>query len=206
MKLIGGYRSPYVRRVAVSINLMGIAYEHEPTSPFNDQDSVRQFNPLSRVPTLVLDNGETLVESYAILDTLNELAEEGRQLIPQCGPGRRRVMKLTAIATGTIDKLIWSIYEKRFRPEDKVHEPWIAHNEAQTLGGLDYLNDCAKTAGDDWLAGGDRISQADVSGSIAFAQTELARPKLEVAERFPYLAVLATRCATMGAFASVAPS
>ena len=205
MKLIGSYRSPYVRRVAASMNLMGMAYEHDPIPVFDEQDAVRKFNPLVRVPTLVLDDGESLVESYAILDSLDEMAGADERLIPASGGERRTVMKMTAVPTGTIDKTVWAVYEGRFHPKEKVHRPWIEHNEEQMLGGLGFLNDLADAAGDGWLAGGDRIGQADVSGTIAFTFGAAARPRLEVADKFPALANFAARCEAMGAFSNIKP-
>lgn len=205
MKLIGGYRSPYVRRVAASMNLMGIAYEHDPVAVFDNQDAVRQYNPLIRVPTLVLDDGEVLVESYAILDALNEMADADKRLIPMSGMARRDCMKLIAVATGTMDKTVWAVYEGRFHPKEKYHKPWVEHNEEQALGGLGYLDECAKAAGDGWLGGSDRISEADVSSVVAFSFAAMARPKLEVGGKFPALAALAERCEAMDAFSSVKP-
>ncbi|MDD9913506.1 MAG: glutathione S-transferase family protein [Rhodospirillaceae bacterium] len=203
MKLIGGTRSPYVRRVAISLTLMGFDYAHEATSPFESPDAIRQHNPLTRIPTLILEDGEVLVESYAILDALNEMAEPDKRLVPMAGEDRRRVMKLTAVATGATDKLIWSVYERRFRPAEKIHQPWIEHNVSQLLGELAYLEGCA---GDSWLAGGDSISLADVGAVVALQQTEMARPDLTPRTEFPQLAALAQRCEPMAAFSSVAPA
>src|SRR6056297_2301674 len=106
MKLLGGFLSPYVRRVAVSLNAMGLPWESVPVKVWEEPDSVKQHNPLVRIPTLVLDDGETLVESYAILDALDEIAGDQR-LTPATGPDRRRVMKVTAVGAGAIDKTIW---------------------------------------------------------------------------------------------------
>ncbi|HEX9294282.1 MAG TPA: glutathione S-transferase N-terminal domain-containing protein [Polyangiaceae bacterium] len=72
MILIGQYDSPFVRRVAIAIRFYGMQYEHRPWSVFADADKIVQFNPLRRVPTLVLDWGEVLVESSAIIDTIGE--------------------------------------------------------------------------------------------------------------------------------------
>ena len=203
MKLIGVYRSPYVRRVAASLNLMGMAYAHDPVAVFDDQDAVRPHNPLVRVPTLILDDGEALVESYAILDALDEMAGPDKRLIPANGPRRRTIMKHTAIAVGTMDKTVWAAYEVRFHPKEKIHQPWIEHNEDQLLGGLGYLDALAAAAGDGWLAGGERIGQADVSATIAFTFGAFARPKLGIADKFPALAKFAARCEAMDAFSSV---
>ena len=203
IKLIGGTRSPYVRHVAVSLALMGFEYDHVATSPFEAPDAIREHNPLTRIPTLILDDGEVLVESYAILDAVNEMVDPDKRLIPMDGSARRRVMTLTAVALGATDKLIWSVYERRFRPEEKIHQPWIDHNVAQLLGGLTYLED---HAGHKWIAGGTRISLADVGAVVVLQQTELARPDLTPREKFPKLAALALRCEAMPAFSRVAPA
>ena len=73
MILIGQYDSPFVRRVAIALRLYGLAFEHRPWSTFGDADKIAPYNPLRRVPTLVLDDGEVLIESTAILDYLDEL-------------------------------------------------------------------------------------------------------------------------------------
>ena len=205
MKLMGSYRSPYVRRTAASLNVMGLAYEHDPVAVFDNQDDVRPHNPLIRVPTLILDDGESLVESYAILDALDEIAGDAKRLIPASGTERRKIMKMAAIAVGTMDKTVWAAYEGRFHPKEKIHRPWVEHNEEQALGGLGYLDDLAKAAGNGWFAGGDRMSQADISGSVAFSFAALARPRLEVADKFPNLAAFSARCEAMEAFSSITP-
>jgi glutathione S-transferase len=206
--LIGLYRSPYVRRVAVSLNLLGMSYENEAITPFENPELVSPHNPLVRIPTLVLGDGEVLVESYAILDTLDDMSPADKRLMPASGDARKHAMKLTAIATGTMDKAVWAVYEGRFHPKEKFHKPWVEHNEAQAEGGLAYLNDAVEAAdavNDGWLAGGDRISQADVSATIAYSFAAMARPKLGVAEKFPSLADYAERMEAMKTFSSVAP-
>ena len=72
MFLIGQYDSPFVRRVAIALRLYGLAFEHKPWSTFGDADKIAPYNPLLRVPTLVLDDGEALIDSAMILDYLDE--------------------------------------------------------------------------------------------------------------------------------------
>ena len=74
MKLIGNYLSPFTRRVAVSLNAMNMPFEVEELSVFKKPEAVRKYNPVVRIPTLVLDDGEVLVESYAILDSIDQMA------------------------------------------------------------------------------------------------------------------------------------
>ena len=83
MILIGQYDSPFVRRVAIAMRLYGIAFEHRPWSTFGDADKIAPYNPLRRVPTLVLDDGEALIESAMILDHLDDLVGPERAMIAQ---------------------------------------------------------------------------------------------------------------------------
>ena len=73
MLLIGVNRSPYTRRVAVTLKAYGLPFEQRDLSGFGNRAEVRAANPLGRIPALVLDNGETLVDSAAIIDHLDEV-------------------------------------------------------------------------------------------------------------------------------------
>jgi glutathione S-transferase len=160
----------------------------------------RRLRP-TRIPTLILDDGEVLVESAAILDALDEMAGPEKRLTPPAGPARRRVLKVTGIAVAAMEKAQWAAYELRFHPEDKVHQPWIEHNEAQALDGLHYLDDLAGEAGaDGWLAGTPRMSQADISAAIAYTFAATIRPELGVVEKAPALAQFAARCEALEIF------
>src|SRR5262245_48259991 len=158
MRLIGNYLSPYVRRVAVSLNAVGLPFELEHLFVWKEPDRVRPHNPVARIPTLVLDDGEALVESYAILDAIDQMVGPDRALTPATGDARRRVMKATAIALASTEKAQWAFYERRFRPEEKVHQPWIEHNERQVVAGLRFVDGLAASAGEEgWLVGTARL-------------------------------------------------
>ena len=162
MILIGMFDSPYVRRVAVSLRLLDLDFEHRDWSVGADFDRIRAFNPLGRVPTLALDDGEVLSESSAILDWLDESVGAQRALLPRDGADRRRSLQIMALATGAADKGVAQLYERAFRPPEKRHEPWVARCRTQmetTLAVLDRI--CADTQGT-WL-GGDRIGQVDIT-------------------------------------------
>ena len=116
MILVGQYDSPYVRRVAVSLRVLGFAYEHDARSVFGDFDAMREINPLGRIPSLVLDGGEVLIDSAAILDWLDQTVGPARALMPPAGAERRRALRLIALATGAIDKIGAAAYERLMRP------------------------------------------------------------------------------------------
>ena len=82
MILVGQYDSPYVRRVAISLKLAGLQFTRDTRSVFADADEMRRINPLGRIPSLVLDDGEVLIDSGAILDYLDEMLGSERALLP----------------------------------------------------------------------------------------------------------------------------
>ena len=169
MELIGNYLSPYVRRVAVSLNFLGMPFDLTKLMVFEEPETVRKHNPVVRIPTLVLDDGVALVESYAILDYIDQLAGPDKALVPPSGEDRRNVMQATAIAVGATEKAQWAAYEGRFHPPEKVHQPWIDHNDAQVTGGFQHLDAMAEAVGPEgWLGGTTQISQADITAAVGF--------------------------------------
>jgi glutathione S-transferase len=203
MKLIGIYLSPFVRRVAVSLNTLKVPFELEEVFVFGESDVVRRYNPLVRIPILVLDDGAKLVESGAILDEIDHMISPELRLTPSSNPLRRLVAQTTAIAVACAEKAQWAFYEDRVRPAEKVHAPWTEHNDKQVLGGFGQLNVAAAQIDDDgWIAGTPNLSQADVTTTVSFTFAKLARPNLQLAERFPQLARFAERCETLPAFIS----
>ena len=201
MKLIGIFLSPYVRRVAVSLNILELPFEADQVFVFGEPDVVRRYNPLVRIPAMALDDGTNLVESGAILDEIDQMVSLERRLTPSHGLLRRRVLQTAAIALGSAEKAQWAFYEDRVRPAEKVHIPWIEHNDRQVLGGFEHLNAVAAKIDDgDWIAGTPEISQADVTTAVAFTFANLARSHLKLAERFSELSRYVARCETLPAF------
>ncbi len=161
--LVGMFDSPFVRRVAVSLRVLDIAFEHRNLSVGKDQAQIRALNPLGRVPVLVLPTGECLIESAMILDHLDALAGPEHALLPPAGEGRRVAQQWLALSAGAIDKGIQLVYEQVFRPQDKRHMPWIERCLEQMHGALAELDArCAAIAGNNWRVDG-RIGQADIT-------------------------------------------
>lgn len=163
MILIGMFDSPYVRRVAISLDLLGFAFEHYDWSVGRDFDRIRQYNPLGRVPTLVGDDGVAEIESAVILDGLDQRVGPERALLPAHGAPRREAQHFLALATGAIDKGIQVMMERIFRPEDKRHPPFIERCLLQSEGALDALEAIVATWRDRRWLGGERIGQMDIT-------------------------------------------
>lgn len=166
MKLIGMIDSPYVRRVAISFTLLGIAFEHLPFSVFSELDKFKAINPVLKVPTLVTDDGTVLMESCLILDYAERLAAPQRSLLPTDISTYTRAQRLTGLALAACEKAVQAVYEHRLRPAEKRHQPWLDRVHAQLDAALALLEAEVKTE-HPWLFGKNPL-QADVTIAVAF--------------------------------------
>jgi glutathione S-transferase len=199
MFLIGQYDSPFVRRTAIALRLYGLPFEHKPWSTFSDGERVAAYNPLRRVPTLVLDDGEALIESGAILDYLDELVGPEQAMIARAGAERRKHLRIIALATGFADKAVSLVYERVLRKEQS--KLWVERCEAQISGVLAVLEqERAAMQTPYWL--GDRISHADVAVACALRFTGEAHPHLFDA-RYPALKTHAAACEALPPFQEI---
>lgn len=126
MILVGQYDSPVTRRVAIALHHYGIPFTRDTRSIFGDAAAIGGISPLTRIPALVLDDGEVLIDSASILDHLDEQAGDAA-LIPRSGTQRRRVLQMTALAQGTLEKVAAVVYERHFHPPNTAAPSgWIA--------------------------------------------------------------------------------
>jgi glutathione S-transferase len=200
MFLIGQYDSPFVRRVAIALRFYGLAFEHRPWSTFGDADKIAPFNPLRRVPTLVLDDGDALIESTIILDYLDELVGPEKAMLAHAGAERRRHLRICALACGLGDKAVSLLYERVLRKEQLAL--WVERCEKQIADVLKVLEaERAKVTTPYWL--GERIGHADVAVACVVRFTREAHPHLFDAARYPALAAHAERCEALAPFKEI---
>jgi glutathione S-transferase len=199
MILVGQYDSPFVRRVAVSLRVLGFAYEHDTRSVFGDFDSMRTTNPLGRIPSLVLDGGEVLIDSAAILDWLDQTVGPARALTPPAGPERQRALRLIAFATGVIDKFGAAAYERIIRPSAYRWPEWIARCRTQGQGALAALGAAA------WPATAP-LDQAAISAACAIRYVRLVDGDELPPGRYPTLDALSARCEARPEFKATYPA
>ncbi|MSO84611.1 MAG: glutathione S-transferase family protein [Rhodospirillales bacterium] len=204
MILIGRYRSPFVRRVAATLKLYGIPYERRVLSTITDGDAIRAVNPLGRVPALILDSGETLIESVAILDYLDETAGPARALVPPRGAGRREVLQRVAMTIGAVEKAVALAYEIQRRPKQLIYPEWAEKLQGQARAGLAEI-DRALGPDKQWLALG-RLTQADVSAVATWDFLGNMLAGTFAPAEFPRLAALSERANRLPAFAETHPS
>jgi glutathione S-transferase len=194
MILVGQYDSPYTRRVAISLAVLGLAYEHDTRSVFGDFDSMRTTNPLGRVPSLVLDDGTVLIDSAAILDWIDEQVGPDRALLPHSGPARMQALQRIALANGAVDKIGGGVnYETMIRPSRYRWPEWIERCRTQGLGALAALDAL------DW-PDARPLDQALITTGCAIDYIQVTAPELMPAGTYPILARLLKRVRAMPEF------
>src|SRR3569623_1404248 len=174
------------------LRLYVIALEHRPWSTFGDADKIAPYNPLRRVPTLVLDDGEALIESTIILDYLDDLVGAEKAMLPRGGIERRRQLRICALAMGLGDKAVSLLYERVLRKDQQL-ALWVERCTAQISDVLAVLEaERAKVTTPYWL--GDRIGHADIALACVVRFTREAHPQLFDAARYPALSAHSERC------------
>ena len=191
--LVGRLLSPYVRRIAVTLNLYNMPFERLIISAIDDEAVRERINPVGRVPAFVLSESETIVDSNAILDHLDELAGAD-SLIPQSGFPRRRTLHQLALATGAIDRAMGANAERRRKPPDNDR---LKRQLRQCKNGFTALEALADS---DAFFGGDKIGQADVTIVVGMTFIEHIFPGTLPVTELPKLHALAARLELLPAF------
>ena len=200
MQLIGMLDSPYVRRVAVSLQLLGLPFEHQSISVFSTFKQFRQINPVVKAPSLVCDDGTVLMDSTLILDYAESLAAPDRSLMPADTGARLQALRVIGLALAVCEKSVQIIYERMLRPAEKLHQPWVDRVTGQLLAACEAL-ESALVRGPLGLAG-QTIDQAAVTTAVAwhFARTML--PDVLSAQAFPALQQFSEKTETLTEFAA----
>lgn len=190
MKLIGMLDSPYVRRVAISLDLLGVAFEHEAVSVFSTFERFQAINPVVKAPTLVADDGTVLMDSSLILQYVEGAHTAGRSLWSTDPATLLAEFRAVGLALAACEKSVQMVYERQLRPVTAQHEPWLQRVRGQLLAAYAALEEQVKQR--PALFKG-KHSQAVVSAAVAwqFTQSMLA-PEVD-ARRHPALAALSAR-------------
>lgn len=200
MILIGQYDSPFVRRVGIALTLYGMTFEHRPWSTFGDVDKIRPYSPVTRVPTLVLDDGDVLIESHAMLDYLDNIVGPERAMFPREEPARHRAIKVAALATSLGDKVVSLFYEKRLHSE--VSQLWIDRCRAQIAGVLAALEQGrAGRQTTYWF--GDRIGHADIAVAVVLRFVSEVHADIVSLADYPALKAHSEHCEALPVFVEI---
>ncbi|MGZ9739471.1 glutathione S-transferase family protein [Pseudomonas sp. GNP012] len=197
MKLIGMLDSPYVRRAAISAKCLGITLEHQSVSVFRHFEQFRQINPVVKAPTLVLDDGEVLMDSTLIIDYLETLADNS--LMPVEPAQRLRALRLIGLALAASEKSVQLYYERNLRPAEIQFEPWVQRVEGQLVAAWSALErelekQPLKTDG--------AIEQDGITLAVAWSFTNLVVPDQVSAAQFARVATFTAYAEGLEVFVS----
>jgi len=198
MQLIGMLDSPYVRRVAVMMLTAGVAFRHRPISLFRHIDEFSRISPLLKAPTLVADDGTTLLESSVILEYLATQSPAVAALMPT----RLPAFRAAGLALTVCEKAVQLHYERALRKPEERSETWVARVVGQLTGGLAALDREAPASG--WL-GEAGIGAADITVACAFGFIEGMVADLVDPASYPRLAAFRARAEALPAFRAAPP-
>ena len=198
MELIGMLDSPYVRRVAISLQLLGLRFEHRSISVFSTFKQFQQINPVVKAPSLICDDGEVLMDSTLILDYAEALAAPRKSLMPSALPERQHALRVVGLALAACEKSVQIIYERDLRPPEKRHEPWVERITGQVLAAYGALE--AELQRRMPVVASDTLDQAGVTTAVAWHFTRMLLPDIVNPAQYPVLRELSAQAETLAEF------
>ncbi|VVE88828.1 glutathione S-transferase [Pandoraea bronchicola] len=203
MQLIGMLDSPYVRRTAICLKLLGLQYEHRSLSVFRTFDEFAAINPVVKAPTLVTDGGTVLMDSTLILQYVETLVDPARRLVPIDPVEHLRALRLTGLALAACEKSVQLVYERELRPSEKRHTPWTDRVRHQLKAAFYALE--LELAQVPVLATPDQIGEHGVTIAVAWRFHQLMVPEIDFSTEFPELAKFSAQAEALPAFRETPP-
>jgi glutathione S-transferase len=198
MQLIGMLDSPYVRRVAVSLKVLGLPFIHDQVSVFRHFDKFSAINPVVKAPTFVTDDGVVLMDSGLILEHIAHLAP--RSLMPADRASHEIALRQLGLALAACDKTVSILYEHNQRPPEKRHQPWMDRVLGQLVHAMRALD---KEVSPDWFTG-EALMQPQITTAVAWRFIQHNSAELIPAGDFPRLALLSARAEALAPFRETA--
>ena len=197
MQLIGMLDSPYVRRVAISLQLLGLPFRHRSISVFRGMDAFAAINPVMKAPTFVCTDGTVLMDSTLILDHAESLVPAARRLMPADPDARRRALRVLSVALAGCEKAVQIVYE-RARPPERRHEPWQSRIRGQLVAACAALEDELRRA----PLRHEPIDQAGLTTAVVWTFMRAMVPAELDFARHPALEAHTARAEALPAFAA----
>ena len=190
MRLIGMLDSPYVRRVALCLDVMGIPFQHESVSVFSTFEQFQQINPVVKAPTLVCDDGIVLMDSGLILQYAAALPGCRDPLLPSDVSSLQQALRAIGLALAAYEKSVQIVYERNLRPAEKQHAPWLARVSGQLVAAYITL-EREVVRGVAPFDGG--LNQASITTAVGWQFTQSMLATVIDAAQFPALAKLSAQ-------------
>lgn len=200
MQLIGMLDSPYVRRVAISLQLLSVPFVHRSISVFSGFAQFSEINPVVKAPSLVCDDGTVLMDSTLILDYAESLAVSGKTLMPTSIPERQHALRVIGLALAACEKSVQIVYERNLRPAEKLHQPWVSRVTGQLLAAYNALE--SELVRKPLPIIDTPINQAGVTAAVAWHFTQMMLPEIVSASDFPAMRQFSDKAEKLPEFVS----
>lgn len=190
MLLVGMLDSPYVRRVAISLEYLSVPFEHKAVSVFSTFKEFQNINPVVKAPSLVCDDGEVLMDSSLILQFVEATKTHRGSLWSQRAETMQHEMRAVSLALAACEKSVQTVYERNLRPASAQFEPWMTRVRNQLIAAYDGLEREVELR--------KRIfeiprSQASITAAVVWQFTQSTLATVVPAENYPGLVALAAR-------------
>lgn len=196
-RLISATPSPYARKVRIALIEKGIPFELETEVPWHEATATPAYNPLEKLPVLVLPDGSGIYESRFILEWL-EVRHPAPRLLPDSPEEILAARQVEVIADGICDAVVLLFFE---RQREVPSEPWIARQRRKVEGGVRAL---AERAGEGFLIGG-RFGLADIAAGTALRYLAVRFAEFDWGAIYPGLAAMSARLEARPSFAATTP-
>lgn len=200
MKLVATFTSPFARKVRVVLAEKKIDYELVVDSPWVEGNTVADYNPLGKIPVLVLDDDTTLYDSRVIVEYLDNVAPNNR-LIPQPNRERIAVRRWEALADGVCDAAAAEFLEAK-RPKNECSQDWIDRQRVKVQRSLEAMSE---ELGENAWCHGNGLTLADIATGCALGYLLFRFPDIEWRETHPNLGRLHDKLMQRQSFADTVP-
>lgn len=180
--------SPYVRRTAISLEALGVRFEHEAVSVFSTFEKFRAINPVVKAPTLVCDDGEAIMDSSLIIQFIE--AKHTRSLWSGDPAQRQHEFRAVSLALAACDKSVQIVYERNLRPKEAQYEPWMERVTGQVLAAYSGLEEQVRDRHGIFSGA---LNQASITAAVAWQFTQSMLAAVVPAAKHPGLVEISKR-------------
>jgi glutathione S-transferase len=199
-KLLSATPSPYARKVRIALFEKGLPFELVTEVPWDSTTSTPKYNPLEKLPVLILEDGSSIYESSFIMQYL-ELKYPDTPMLPSDVDGIIAARRLEVLCDGVCDAFVLTFFEK-MRPQDQISREWVARQRRKIDGGL---REMSRLIGDREFAVGDRFGLGDIAVGTVVGYLAVRFAELDWRAQYPNLAAFSARMEQRPSFAGSVP-
>ena len=200
LKLISATPSPYARKVRIALAEKGLPFELMTEVPWDRTTSTPKYNPLEKLPVLILEDGSSVYESSFILQYL-ELKYPQPPLLPGDVDGVIAARRLEVLCDGICDAVVLSFFEQ-MRSAEGRSQHWLDRQRRKVEGAV---REMARLVGDRTFAVGDAFGLGDIAVGTALGYLLVRFPEFDWRSQYPDLAAFSARIETRPSFANTVP-